>query len=427
MQTRSQETKRVVAGPSPSWVFWGGGRCRRAIALAIGAAATVSAWGMPALGQVNIPEEFEVVEFNRSYGWKMLPDMNDCGQVVFAWKMTDSHRSWEIFMYDNGRLIRLTENQDVDYDPQINNDGTIVYTHRPGEGDPTDVIMLKDGEKTLLDHHRKGVGGGVALNDLDHVAWSRTTSDQCPITGYIVLWDGHTTRRISPRELYDQTPSLNEFDQVAYSHSDFCIDPWWEWRGVINLYSDGHTETLPSNELQVQEPKLNNLGHVVWAGAPEIEFFRDGRTETIFERGVIPAINDLDDIYVAGWDATRERWQPWLLRFSENPNPGRYRLAEDGDMAGRAALNSWGELVWLRHDGDFRADNQGLGLMRRIRTGDSEFDGDIDLVDYAKVADCLMGPIPRDGLCQCRFLDIDHDGDVDLRDFASFQNAFGMK
>ena len=62
--------------------------------------------------------------------------------------------------------------------------------------------------------------------------------------------------------------------------------------------------------------------------------------------------------------------------------------------------------------------------MRRVRTGDSEVDEDVDLSDYATFAVCMTGPGRVDRLCDCRFLDIDHDGDVDLGDFALFQNAF---
>ena len=63
--------------------------------------------------------------------------------------------------------------------------------------------------------------------------------------------------------------------------------------------------------------------------------------------------------------------------------------------------------------------------MRRIRTGDAQFDDRIDLIDQSIFADCLTGPLDRiDRLCDCRFLDVDHDGDVDLRDWATMQNGY---
>jgi hypothetical protein len=65
-----------------------------------------------------------------------------------------------------------------------------------------------------------------------------------------------------------------------------------------------------------------------------------------------------------------------------------------------------------------------LAYMRRIRTGESDFDGDVDLDDAASLHDCLTGPGDFDRLCDCRFLDIDHDRDVDLGDFVLFQRNY---
>ena len=108
-----------------------------------------------------------------------------------------------------------------------------------------------------------------------------------------------------------------------------------------------------------------------------------------------------------------------------------YRLTEDPISEYRCNMNDWGELVWnaTNYDtGDYR-----LRFLRRIRTGDSEFDGDIDHDDLARLVDCMTGPMwvertdpgPEDSLCECRFLDINHDGSVDLRDYARFQENFG--
>ncbi|UCG16167.1 MAG: Ig-like domain-containing protein [Phycisphaerales bacterium] len=56
--------------------------------------------------------------------------------------------------------------------------------------------------------------------------------------------------------------------------------------------------------------------------------------------------------------------------------------------------------------------------------GDSDGDGDVDLVDFAGFPDCMTGPDdgpPGDG---CEPFDFEPDDDVDLGDFAAFQTAF---
>jgi hypothetical protein len=56
--------------------------------------------------------------------------------------------------------------------------------------------------------------------------------------------------------------------------------------------------------------------------------------------------------------------------------------------------------------------------------GDVDFDGDIDLSDYAVIGDCFSGAAvpPPSG---CAPADLDSDGDVDIHDFAAFELIFG--
>ena len=44
----------------------------------------------------------------------------------------------------------------------------------------------------------------------------------------------------------------------------------------------------------------------------------------------------------------------------------------------------------------------------------------MDVDDRTAFENCYTGPGRVDGLCDCRFLDIDHDGDVDCDDWALF-------
>jgi hypothetical protein len=73
--------------------------------------------------------------------------------------------------------------------------------------------------------------------------------------------------------------------------------------------------------------------------------------------------------------------------------------------------------------------------------GDVDGDRDIDLDDYAMLADCLNGPIiassigvqplftGSDGALspECEPADFDADGDVDLNDFAEFQRLLARR
>ena len=70
-----------------------------------------------------------------------------------------------------------------------------------------------------------------------------------------------------------------------------------------------------------------------------------------------------------------------------------------------------------------------LGI--RLLPGDPDSDGDIDLDDYAVLADCLEGPgvppsppAPVTALQCLSAFDLDTDLDVDLADFAVFEQEF---
>lgn len=68
-------------------------------------------------------------------------------------------------------------------------------------------------------------------------------------------------------------------------------------------------------------------------------------------------------------------------------------------------------------------DNSSVVADGMTRDGDFDFDGDVDLADFADFGACMSGPeVPADPACSLG--DFDCDGDVDLGDFALFQQQF---
>lgn len=54
----------------------------------------------------------------------------------------------EVFVYDNGMLTQLTDNEVGDKFPDINDEGTIVWNR--GSSPDEQVVMLRDGQLTIL-------------------------------------------------------------------------------------------------------------------------------------------------------------------------------------------------------------------------------------------------------------------------------------
>jgi len=375
----------------------------------------------PVWAQVEIPEGFEIVEITRSRYHTLFPEINNCGQIAFDQFLTPEHASREIFLYDNGRLIRITHNDIEDNVAQINDEGTTVWMRAdPGPPD-RQTVLYRDGVETILDEHRHGVAHG-GINNLGWVTWSRFHKNDCKAD--LLLWDGETIRQISGRNRLDDMGSdLNDLGNIVWQQEDFCPGPW---TAEILLWSNGWTIVLPSEEEQVQTPTINNERQIAWTAGQGIEFWENGRTVLLTAWGRRPRLNNLGDMYFWRWHEEIKVMQAWLYRVSDG-EPRFYRLVDDPDAYNDAGdINDWAEAVWDWGFGPPGREN-GLLFLRRIRTGDSEFDGDIDLVDYGAFAECMTGPGRVDRLCDCRFLDIDHDGDVDLGDFARFQNAFTGK
>ena len=109
--------------------------------------------------------------------------------------------------------------------------------------------------------------------------------------------------------------------------------------------------------------------------------------------------------------------------YRKRDGEGRFhRLTEDSLEDTIGDINDWGEAAWRYRQGQGNSAG-GVRYLRRVRTGDADFDGAIGLADLALLFDCMTGPGRVDRLCDCRFLDLDHDGDVDLADFTKLQNA----
>lgn len=64
------------------------------------------------------------------------------------------------------------------------------------------------------------------------------------------------------------------------------------------------------------------------------------------------------------------------------------------------------------------------GLECSTILGDSDGDGDVDLVDFGRLTECWMGPVKVPADPDCGAFDLYRDGRVDLEDFQVFENYF---
>ncbi len=98
----------------------------------------------------QVPAGDGIVEITNDEFYDVGPSINDCGQFVFTKRIGWSWSSADIFLYDNGELIRFTDNDDKDVGADINYAGTIVWYRGVGDAGPTEIMLHADGETRVL-------------------------------------------------------------------------------------------------------------------------------------------------------------------------------------------------------------------------------------------------------------------------------------
>ncbi len=373
--------------------------------------------GGSALGQVNLPQGFEIVEFAVNDKKTNRPAINNCGEIVYV---KDRFENSRVYLYDNGKITRLTEfNNGLGVvDPDINDDGTVVWVQGPRRSpEKAEIVMLRDGKRKVV-----GKKGEVpSINSSGHMSWDRFRGFSCNVETDVIYFDGKRKVRITRDRFDNQSSRINDDDWIAWTRYDFCVAPW---AGEIHLYRNGREIVLPSGARQSQVPTINNSGKVAWLAGNGIEVWEKGVTRLLTDWGGNPYLNNLGDIYFYRWHDEQDSTDAWLYRVSDG-EPSWHRLTEDPLLDSPGDINDWTEATWRFIEDPYNPNwPGGVRHLRRIRTGDAEFDGDLDLIDYRAFVECMTGPGRVDRLCDCRFLDIDHDGDVDLADFSWFQNRF---
>jgi hypothetical protein len=370
----------------------------------------------------NIPVGYEIADITSGPIFHHAPRMNDCGEVVF-YVGYPADTNAEIFYYDNGLLTQVTDNNEADSYPDINDIGTIVWTQGPFVDGVGTNLMTRNGRTEII-----GFGWGMSINNLDHAVWDTTVPDPtCAYESNVFLYDGMNIIQITSDNRSNRNAKINDHNEIVWTSYDFSLCAFPNWTSVIMFYSNGVIMELPSSLENPQLPAINNLGHAAWADFDYVEVW-NGEETTVFTEGSMPSLNDKEDVVFARW---HPYWRIWVYLDGEfhdinDTTPPFQGLRPD--------INNDGEAVWSWcHNPDLIP--AGIRLLRRVRNGDVDRDFDADLTDFAastepwvehpSFPDCLTGPGDFDRLCRCRFYDMQHDRDVDLGDFAQFQNAFG--
>ncbi len=358
----------------------------------------------------QIPEGWEIVEITSTPTvFDGSADINDRGQVVFTGALGPSRSDWEIFVYDRGRLLQITRDDLWDTAPAINKHGTIVWA-RDLHGDGALSIVKWQNGKLEIVSDQPFNEASPDINDAGQIVWNGFINDTAE-GGEIFLFDGVSTRQITTDLFSDQGPHINEIGQVIWTRCDFS-----GMQSGMMLYDHGNIRRLSTSETACAGGELNDHLQVVWVDAQNSIQLWENESIIQVSSSVSgsPNINNDGTVVFSRWDGVAQIWSVWMY--------GRGRLARlTAEPTSRSArdVNNRGEIVFSW--GPFLRD---VALITNpIFRADADFDGDVDLRDFAVLQNC-WDSLTSFG-SECSEADLNVDGFVELGDVEMLVELLG--
>ncbi len=393
-----------------------GGLLRAAQACILTLIAILSSAGLRAEGPGRAiiqgpPPGWELVKITDDPELDEHVAMNNVGQIVFSKRMPDSARE-EIFLYDNGKLRRLTFDNFQDQGGRINDNGTIVWHRLPAfNGDDSEIFRYRDGViEQLTDNDDQDFRADITNSEV--IMWSRRPDGE---TAQLVQYRDGVVTQITNNGVTNTCVRMNANEDFAWIAYDFKAEP--SWRSTIMCSIGSVTHEITDGTNQPQGCAITNDGLVGWHDEGGIKLWQDGITAWIpntTEDASGPALSNVAEILYASWNGVF--WSPFVVR---GETTHQLTNSEEQNMGG-GNINDIGEVVLEM--GDFP--ELDIWLMWRTRTpGDFTGDGRIDRFDFESMLNCLSNEAcgtQTPPVCLDVF-DLDDDGDIDFRDFAAFQ------
>ncbi len=179
----------------------------------------------------QIPEGWEIVTITDDPDvFDGIPDINDRGQMVFSRQLDLSDRaSSEIFLYDRGNLIRLTNDDVRDVLARINNKGEIVWSRDFNGDDVTGIVRWVAGELEVISDQADYNEAGVDMNDHGQIVWPAQPVGIIPNDDDLFFYDNGKDCTYYERRVCQQSSPNQQERQV-------CMDEvrFFRWAMAVN-------------------------------------------------------------------------------------------------------------------------------------------------------------------------------------------------
>lgn len=374
----------------------------------------------PARGQ--IPPGHEFVRITDSQAFDYCAAINNRGQIVFTSRPAQLNEMFDdLYLWENGVITRLTDDNVRDCYPDINDDGVIVWSRGMGAGNTLEIMRLENGVVTRLTEDGFD-DWAPRINASGMMTWYKWTRGGCQNSDS----DIYISRGNGPELLYggDRSNSearINDLGDVVWTRHDFCGSPeLFVWEADIMLFSGGSIQPLTNGQAQPQRCDINNDGLVGWYyNAPPdlldaIQLWQHGTTATLTDWGSGLYLGNSGSVLFERWHEAERVWQSWLYREEQF-----YRLVDAPFWSWVADINDADECV-VFYGTPFWTD---IAFIRQRQRGDLNCDGRVDNFDIDPFVQALADP---DGYeadhpsCATWLADCNRDGLVNNFDIDSF-------
>lgn len=369
---------------------------------------------------VSIPPGYELIPIATHPGREFGPSINNKGQVVFVRRVDPGvSLSDEIFLWDRGRLQRITNDNVRQTFPDINDSGVIVFDQAHPAGDGSDVIRYRRGQHTVIASEDGVYQTDASINNRGDIVWERKNDGNCGAATDIMLYSNTTTTQVTANGLSNQWLHLNDRGDIVWGQFDWCIlnrvTTIWQWSQSdgARMIADGPDDIMMDLNASGDILYLDMIDDSLWLheqGEPGSDLFVSGkgfRAASLNNFGVVAYGKRLpnETEYSAFWVCENQTFQ---ITGRSSGTATDFDVNQLGEAAIRINQSSAAFAdVWL--------------LRRGSIAGDVDGDRDVDLNDASVMQICLGKTVAE--AAECSTVDLDHDGIVDHQDMATLLAA----
>ena len=279
------------------------------------------------LSDVYLYDNGKVIKLTAGDRAYQFPMLNDKGQIVWQGVIDDDTDEWGVYYYDisSGVVSSLSNSKDgwFDVNPQLGPNGELLM-QRAGNTKTSLVEMSTENAPTGGSMNQVSSGSGIPFDETLYEKSFYIRSNTINSGGVVVYADGNDQivvhnggdTTISANSTENAFPEINDNGQVVFEGYDGST-------AQIYLYSGGKTVNIsglsctncsdaPSSN---RYPHINSSGQVVWQGtidgSNQILLYDGNQVRQISDTrcdNILPLISDNGDVAWVGREQRSDGW-----------------------------------------------------------------------------------------------------------------------